>query len=69
MLALCNGSLGLAAQDLVGRSDSTYACSGIAILLTTRPVSVTAAFTKPSVPAENVVSPSQLNVTLRQPPL
>lgn len=42
---------------------------GMLTLLSTCPVSVAAIFTMPSVPAEKIFSPSELNVRARQLPL
>lgn len=48
---------------------NTHLCNGTVIFDTTCPVSVIAAFTSPSVPAENKCVPSALNATVRQLPL
>ena len=56
-------------RSLWKAAGATDPYTGTAIFPTTCPVSVTAAFTSPSVPAENKWPPSGLNTNVRQLPL
>lgn len=55
--------------QLGSKLDKTYSIKGIRTLYPTLPVSVTATFTIPSVPAEIKLSPSTPKTKLRQLPL